>query len=171
VDCEVGSWGAWYAAAVSENGGRNLKRTRDITQPAKHGGKDCPSQEELKIFHHDLCDKDQTGDWSACSKTCGTDGYRKRFHELIKCGGSHKAAVRMHVKFTHTEQCNIKQCETEEEAAQDHQPVFAPEINSSLADEMELVESVGRWVPVTQEDIRNFDLTEQPAMMKFQKSA
>jgi len=167
VDCEVGQWSGW---APYHKGGHNLKRTRPVLTPAAHGGVDCPATENLKIFHHQACNKEQTGEWSDCSKSCGTDGRRFRSHEFIKC--SEHAALRLHIQYMHKGLCNIKQCETEEEAAQPHAEVYAPEIDSvAAADEMQLVESIGNWVPVTQEDVDAYGLTEQDQMQKFVPSS
>jgi len=166
VNCVVGNWTKWHPYS---GGGNNLKRTRAITTAAAHGGVDCPAIENLKIFTHQACNKEQTGGFSGCSKTCGTNGYRKRFHEFIKC--SESASVRLHIKYMHTELCNIKQCESSEDEAQPHKDVEIPEIDSIAADEMQLVEEIGNWAPVTQEDIHAYGLTQEDQMQKFQSQA
>jgi len=71
----------------------------------------------------------------------------------------------------HTELCNIKQCESSEDEAQPHKDVEIPEIDSIAADEMQLVEEIGNWAPVTQEDIHAYGLTQEDQMQKFQSQA
>merc|ERR1712070_1328529 len=162
ISCEVGTWTKFGTYA---GGGMNLKRTRPMVTAPTCGGVECPAMEELKIFHHPDCNTEKVGEASSCSKTCGSDGYRKRNHEFIRCGG---AAIRLHVKYTKVESCNIKQCETEEEKNQAHKDVEAPEVNSNIAaDEMQLVESIGNWVPVTREDMGAYNLPEEDGMLKF----
>jgi len=165
VSCVVGSWSTF---GTYSGGGMNLKRTRPVSVAPSCGGVACPAMEELKIFHHPDCNSEKVGESSDCSKTCGTDGYKKTNHEFIRCGG---AAVRLHVKYTKIESCNIKQCATEEEKSQPHKDVTAPEVNSNIAaDEMQLVESIGNWVPVTQDDLSEYDLQAEVGMQKFQRS-
>lgn len=169
IDCEVGTWGSFHPY---QNGGNNLKRTRNVLVSPVCGGTECPAVEELKIFHHPDCNKEHSGDWSECSKTCGADGHRFRYHEYIKC--SKGAAIRLHVKFTHRAACNIKQCNTAVEEQQPHKEVYAPEINSNLetSDEMQLVESIGNWVPVTQQDMGIYSLSgDEGHWQKFQQSS
>merc|ERR1711865_558259 len=91
-----------------------------------------------------------------CSKTCGDDGYQIRMHEFIRCGG---AAIRLHVRYNKHELCNRKACETEEEKNQPHKPIVPIEVNTNVREaDMSLVESVGNWVPVSQDEIHAYSL-------------
>lgn len=166
VNCVEGEWTKF---GTYPGGGMNLKRTRPRVVAPSCGGISCPALEELKIFHHPDCNKELVGPASECSKTCGDDGYQIRMHEFIRCGG---AAIRLHVRYNKHELCNRKACETEEEKNQPHKPIVPIEVNTNVREaDMSLVESVGNWVPVSQDEIHAYSLLEEPGMQKWQPSA
>lgn len=74
-DCEVTRWGRWTRCQVTCGGGSKT-RTRRVRRRGRHGGRECPVLEEEEDCSATNCPIDCVvapyGEWSACSKDCGS---------------------------------------------------------------------------------------------------
>ncbi|XP_070559413.1 properdin-like [Ptychodera flava] len=86
VNGEWSDWGLWSSCSVTCGFGRENRQRFCNNPPPQHGGRDCQGN---KIQSRD-CDMGNCpidgnwGQWSeytACSKTCGSDGTRRRIRE------------------------------------------------------------------------------------------
>eukprot|EP00440_Ansanella_granifera_P010536 gb/GFBE01011429.1/.p1 GENE.gb/GFBE01011429.1/~~gb/GFBE01011429.1/.p1 ORF type:complete len:1322 (+),score=241.23 gb/GFBE01011429.1/:1-3966(+) len=85
LDCEMSDWTSWIGCSVTCGPGHN-QRTREITRPATHGGRECEYSNftlDQKYCSLDDCPVDcQYSDWSEwidCPVSCGNGtSYRNR---------------------------------------------------------------------------------------------
>jgi hypothetical protein len=75
IDCAVSAWGMASACDVTCGSGKTW-RTRTVTTPASLGGKTCPSLQQGTACSANPCPVhcgvSSWGDWSPCSKSCGS---------------------------------------------------------------------------------------------------
>merc|ERR1719463_472564 len=76
----MGDWSGWSACS-KDCGGGVMARSRPVEREAAYGGETCREPEETVGCNTAACDADCVtgfwGDWSACSKACGS-GVRVR---------------------------------------------------------------------------------------------
>jgi hypothetical protein len=81
VNCRLGTWGGW-GQCTKACGGGSQRRTREIVMKQQNNGRGCAALWEQKSCNTKTCPTNcMYGDytaWSACSKTCGDEGRRKR---------------------------------------------------------------------------------------------
>jgi hypothetical protein len=158
IDCVMSDWSAWD---TTNNGGSQLTRTREIYTEMEHDGEECGDTLETKNFEDDCVPYNDAGDWSMCTKTCGT-GYMYR--NLIHHHCSETAAVKMMFKFRQGVHCNLRSCPTKEEALTPHMDVDVQDITHppsslpSVAEDAMLDEEVGVWTAVSNEERLQFGL-------------
>ena len=122
VDCVVSNW-TKNGVCSKECGGGEQRFTRTIETAAAHGGKACPSLENLEKTEpcntHDCPVDCVVSDWTTngvCSKECG--GGEQRFTRTIETAAAHggKACPSLE-NLEKTEPCNTQPCPVENEYA------------------------------------------------------
>jgi hypothetical protein len=109
VDCVVGDWGQWGKSVGQAKG--TVVRERSALH-SKHGGKACPALTQTR--HHGCAKHEEiVGDWSACTKNCGT-GYQYRYRKKFHCDAD---AAHFGVKARQGRHCNMQVCSTSADAA------------------------------------------------------
>jgi hypothetical protein len=104
-DCKVSSWSDWDSFF---DGKSKLRRTRVVLVPPTSGGKPCPKLQQFEAHTKQHCKgKVTNGQWSECTKKCGT-GYKYRYHQKLLCSKS--SVVKYHMTFRQGEHCNIQPC-------------------------------------------------------------
>jgi hypothetical protein len=104
-DCKVSSWSDWDSFF---DGKSKLRRTRVVLVPPTSGGKPCPKLQQFEAHTKQHCKgKITNGQWSECTKKCGT-GYKYRYHQKLLCSKS--SVVKYHMTFRQGEHCNIQPC-------------------------------------------------------------
>lgn len=72
-DCQMDEWEAWTACSSACGGGIRARARRVEIEP-RHGGADCPMEEEREMCNVGACDVDCQldgwSDWSSCSRAC-----------------------------------------------------------------------------------------------------
>jgi len=101
-DCIMSNWSSWEPTPGNQN---TLTRVRSIDRASFYGGLPCPGTSESKDMP--CVDNKQYGEWSACTKECGTGKkWRNRHH--VYC--SQQAALKYEVSFQQGMDCNIHHC-------------------------------------------------------------
>ena len=108
VDCVQGEWGSWKPAEGYKD---KLVRSRIVSRQPAGGGKACHSNEQQKRFSEICKDKVVYGQWTDCTKTCGS-GHRYRYRTHFMC--SKQAVLKYHMRFRQGERCNTQTCDVEE---------------------------------------------------------
>jgi len=127
--CVVGDWGDWDTDKEALNGENlHLIRWRPIVTPGHNGGMACPALFEHS-GRHVVCNSNELfGDWSGCSKDCGT-GYKYRYYEKFHCSST--AAVKIRARVRQGRHCNSQRCSTLEEAGR-FNPIQIPRLHTSI---------------------------------------
>jgi hypothetical protein len=98
----MSSWSSWAPSIGDKN---TLSRVRSIVRPSFYGGEVCADTFQTKAMP--CVDNKQFGEWSACTKECGTGKkWRNRHH--VYC--SQQAALKYEVSFQQGMDCNIHHC-------------------------------------------------------------
>jgi len=116
-DCIMSSWSSWAPSIGDKN---TLSRVRSIVRPSFYGGEVCADTFQTKAMP--CVDNKQFGEWSACTKECGTGKkWRNRHH--VYC--SQQAALKYDVSFQQGVDCNTRECANGEELAHslNHVPI------------------------------------------------
>jgi hypothetical protein len=147
-DCVMSEWSDWETYI---GGGQEVRRTRIETVAPLNGGKACGTNVEYDDFSNHCTDHNQVGEWSQCTKVCGT-GYEYRYMIHHKC--SKTAAIEMHFKFREGRHCNVRACRTKAEKLAKTRKILVPPLVLSTA----LDEELGTWVDVTAKQRVEHDL-------------
>jgi len=109
IHCTVSAWTPWGTCTKTCGGGSH-RRTREVTNHARHGGFSCPSLEEEQDCNTEACAVDcqlsSWGGWGPCSTTCG-GGLAKRLRNIVvnvAHGGAACGATR------NSKSCNTQYC-------------------------------------------------------------
>jgi hypothetical protein len=85
-DCEVTAFGR-YSECSSTCGGGIMTRSRNVASAASHGGKTCPALKESAECNSAQCPVDCVvsafGEWSTCTKSCGS-GRQQKTREVTR---------------------------------------------------------------------------------------
>jgi hypothetical protein len=157
TDCVVSSWSNWDSYF---DGKSKLRRTRTILVEAQLGGKICPSLVEYEEHTVKHCtDRVTYGDWSACTKVCGT-GYKYRYHQKMDC--SLTSVVKYHMTFRQGKHCNNEACTVDADwdalpiavtIPPLHDPIPHPTLSRRLIAD-------AAWVDLTEAEVAEYGLGE-----------
>ena len=110
VDCIVRGFGEFGECSRSCGTGVHTKH-RTVAQQPEHGGKSCPALAATAQCNTHSCPRDCSvssfGDWSACSKSCGTSGITRRSRHImvqVETGGAGCPSLEQ------TKSCNTHVC-------------------------------------------------------------
>lgn len=135
VDCKVSGWGTWDNFV---QGGNKLQRTRSVLVPARDGGLKCPALVEQKLNSDDCKESVTYGEWSKCTKACGS-GHQWRRWERDVCSG--QSVVKYTIKMTQGRVCNPEACRFAKDDV--IVPVVIPSI-AKVANALRLEEQIGK---------------------------
>jgi len=80
INCALGDWSGW-TECTAQCGGGVRERNRPTNTEARHGGEPCAETQEAETCGVGACNVDCTlsdwGEWSTCSKACGTGSKRR----------------------------------------------------------------------------------------------
>jgi len=148
VNCKLSDWGAWSVCSKSCDAGKQT-RLRNILVHAAFAGDACPdltadrscntaacnsaeAEAALKAAAQPDCsEKNVFGDWSECTKFCGS-GYRFRYREHIMCS-VHTHFVPYKMKFRQKMHCNVAPCKSATEMHQVRN-VVVPAVSGNAGD-------------------------------------
>jgi len=112
IDCVNGLWGTW-STCTKKCGGGTYTRTRDPVRAPAHGGMACAAATDTVACNTQPCEIDcvatSFGDFSTCSRSCGT-GYKKRRRKLVTAANHGGKAC---PSMEHVQECNTANCPTD----------------------------------------------------------
>merc|ERR1719160_1089769 len=115
-DCEVGDWVPVGACSQSCGGGV-MARSRPVEREAAYGGETCREPEETVACNTAACDADCVtgfwGDWSACSKACGSGVRVRRKPEMEPLRGMGQCPDPDSAERMERQSCNTEECPPE----------------------------------------------------------
>jgi hypothetical protein len=112
INCDTSGWSAWSDCSRSCGEGQ-LTRTKFIKHAEFYGGDPCPSElSQINVCQLDPCPvhcvMTAIGDWSKCSKECGTGTTTLRHeitvHQVVETGGIACPPL------VSTKTCNMQAC-------------------------------------------------------------
>merc|ERR1719502_825997 len=113
VDCKLAAWNGWSKCSAQCGGGVQ-QRIRDVTVPAKYGGKPCDSTSETRACNNQACEKDcvlgRWEPWGKCSKDCDGGTQKRQKFVKEKAQGEGKCPGRWSSQRLEYKKCNEHRC-------------------------------------------------------------